>query len=151
MADLQTTVTDLARPLADAADLELVAVEIKGEGARQRVRVVVDRKGGVDVGTCQQISRSLGRSLDALDPLTQRYTLEVTSPGTDRPLTDERSFGRVEGRLVKAVVVDGEDEREVIGVVGAVGEQAVQLEDKDGTIHSVAYDQIIKARQELPW
>ncbi len=151
MADLELTVTDLAQPLADQAELELVAVEINGEGARRRVRVVVDRKGGVDVGTCQQISRSLGRSLDALDPMAQHYTLEVTSPGTDRALTDQRSFDRVEGRLVKAVLTDGEGEREVIGVVGAAGPDAVELEADDGTSHTVAYEQIIKARQELPW
>ena len=85
MADLEQTDTELARPLAEESELDLVAVEIRGEGSRSRIRVVLDRKGGVDVGTCQRISRSLGRSLDALDPVNSRYTLEVTSPGTDRP------------------------------------------------------------------
>ncbi len=152
MADLEQTVTDLARPLADEAELDLVAVEIRGEGSRSRIRVVVDRKGGVDVGTCQRISRSLGRSLDALDPVNSRYTLEVTSPGTDRPLTDQTSFDRVEGRLVKAVLRTGEDTtRELVGTVTSAGEHAVTLTDGDGATHQVAYEQIIKATQELPW
>jgi ribosome maturation factor RimP len=152
MADLELTVSDLALPLAEEADVDLVAVEIKGEGSRRRVRVVVDRKGGVDVGTCQRMSKALSRSLDEMDPVNNRYTLEVTSPGIDRPLNDQRSFDRVEGRLVKAVVTDGEDEtREVRGTVTRAEADVVVLTDASGTDHELAYEQIIKATQELPW
>ena len=152
MADLDQQLSDLARPLADRADVDLVAVEVKGEGSRRRIRVVVDRKGGVDLATCQRISRELGKALDDVDPLTQRYTLEVTSPGTDRPLDDQRAFDRVEGRRVKAILrVDEDSTREVRGTVTRAEATAVVLTTDDGTAVEVAYDEIIKATQELPW
>lgn len=152
MADLEATITELARPLAEDAGVDLVAVEVKGEGARRRVRVIVDRKGGVDIATCQRIARQLGAALDDADPLSQRYTLEVTSPGTDRPLTDQRSFDRVEGRLVKAILrVDEDRTREVTGTVTTAGDTAVVLTATDGSAVEVAYDEIIKATQEMPW
>lgn len=155
MADLSATIDGLVRPLAEEAGVDLVDVEVKGEGARTRVRVIVDRKGGVDVGTCQKISKSLSRGLDETDPLAQRYTLEVTSPGTDRPLDDQRSFDRIEGRAVKVILRgeegDSDDERTVRGVVTAAGPEAVQLTAADGEVHTVAYRDIHKATQELPW
>lgn len=156
MADLDATVDALARPLADAEGVDLVEVRVKGEAARRRIQVVVDRKGGVDLATCQRISRELGRALDEADPVSQRYTLEVTSPGTDRPLTDRRSFDRVEGRLVKAVLrtpTEAQPDRtqEVRGTVTAAGEDAAVLTAPDGTTHEVPYSQIVRATQELPW
>ena len=155
MADLSATVDALVRPLADDAGVDLVDVEVKGEGSRTRVRIIVDRKGGVDVGTCQKISKALSRGLDEADPLAQRYTLEVTSPGTDRPLEDQRSFDRIEGRAVR-VILRGDDgvpvdTRTVRGVVTAAGADAVQLTGADGEVHTVAYRDISKATQELPW
>jgi ribosome maturation factor RimP len=168
MADLADTVDALARPLALEADLELIEVLVKGEGARTRVRVVVDRKGGVDVGSCQKISKALSRSLDETDPVAAKYTLEVTSPGIDRVLDDQRSFDRIEGRLVRAVVrEDGaapsgaadetaaESDRpattEVLGTVTTAGPDAVELTDADGEVHALPYHLIVKATQELPW
>lgn len=157
MADLGATIEDLARPLAQEAGLDLVAVEVKPAGARTKVLVKVDRKGGVDVGSCQTLSKALSRALDDSDPVANRYTLEVTSPGTDHPLTDQRAFDRVEGRTVKAVlrVPDGEGEEdathEVQGVVTAAGPDAVELTDTDGAVHFVPYSEIVRATQQLPW
>jgi ribosome maturation factor RimP len=153
MADHDATVAALARPLADDAGLDLVEVRVTGEGTRRRVKVVVDRKGGVDLAACQALSRALGQALDDADPLPQRYTLEVTSPGTDRPLVDQRSFDRVEGRRVKAILreEDGESTREVRGTVTAAGEAAAVLTADDGTTVELPYDRIVKATQELPW
>ncbi|WP_370327908.1 ribosome maturation factor RimP [Euzebya sp.] len=151
-ADPSDTVDHLVRPLVEGRGLDLVDVAVKGGGSRTRVRVVVDRKGGVDLATCQDLSRELGRALDDEDPIAGRYTLEVTSPGTDWPLTDQRSFDRVEGRVVKAILRTGEDTtREVVGTVTGAGPTSAVLTDADGEDHDVAYDVILKATQELPW
>lgn len=146
------TPPSIVRDLADAAaqrhDVDVLDVEVKGQGARQLVRVVVDRKGGVSVGACQQLSRDLSSALDERDPIGGRYTLEVTSPGTDWPLTDQRSFDRVEGR---AVLIHrrsaGDHVEQVRGTVVSADADAVVLDD--GT--SVAYREIVKAAQALPW
>lgn len=151
MDDTATAIRDFAADQAAALDLELVDVELKGEGARRLVRLVVDRKGGVGVDVCQQLSRAIGDRLDALDPIGGRYTLEVTSPGVDRPLTDRASFDRVEGR---EVVIDrrtsDENAREVRGRVVRAGPDAVDIE-QSGTTVSVAYREIVTATQALPW
>ncbi|HVM13994.1 MAG TPA: hypothetical protein VM287_06665 [Egibacteraceae bacterium] len=145
------TVRALADPLARQADVDLVDVQVKGSGSRRLVRVVVDRKGGVDVATCQGLSRQLSALLDDVDPIADRYALEVTSPGVDHPLSDPRAFERVEGRPV-LVHRDAGDGRvlQLRGRVAAVDEEAVTI-DADGEQVRVRYGEIVKATQSLPW
>jgi ribosome maturation factor RimP len=139
----------LAEPLADAAGLDLVDVEVK-QGPRTLVRVTVDRKGGVDVGTCQDLSGRLSAALDAEDPVDGRYALEVTSPGVDRPLRDRRAFDRVEGRAVLVHRRVADATTQIRGVVRAAQDDAVVL-DVNGEEVRVPYDDIAKATQQLPW
>ncbi len=148
---LAEQVRDSAQPLVDAADLDLVEVAIRGEGSRCLVRVVVDRKGGVGVDRCADLSRELGTRLDALSELDTGYALEVTSPGVDYPLRDQRAFDRVEGRpvLVHRRDDDG-DVAQLRGTVRTAEAEAVVLE-VDGTPVRVPYDEIAKATQSLPW
>lgn len=150
MTDTTARVRVLAEPLATSAGLDLVAVQVKGSSGRALVRVVVDRKGGVDVGTCQQLSRDLAALLDDDDPFAGGYTLEVTSPGVDHPLTDRRSFDRVEGRAV-LVHRGAQDHRQQIrGTVVAAEPDAVVL-DVDGERVRIPYADVAKATQTLPW
>lgn len=145
------TVRALAEPLARQAEVDLVDVQVKGSGSRRIVRVIVDCKGGVDLGTCQRLSRQLSARLDEVDPIGDRYALEVTSPGIDHPLSDPRAFDRVEGRQV-LVHRDAGDGRvlQVRGRVAAVDDEAVTL-DADGEQVRVRYGEIVKATQSLPW
>lgn len=145
-------VRELAGPIAGARGLDLVTVEVKGSGGSRLVRVVVDRKGGVSIGDCQELSRALEHLLDAEDPIDGRYALEVTSPGTDRSMHDQAAFDRAEGRgvLVVCAEAEGERTREVRGVVVAAEPDAVVL-DAAGDQVRVPYSQIVKAKQTLPW
>ena len=147
MKDPADAVRALAEPVADRLAVSLLDVAVKGSGGRMHVKLVVDRKGGVDVDTCQQPSRELGRSLDEADPIPGRFVLEVTSPGMDWPLRDRAAFDRVEGRTVHVTQADG---AEVEGSVVAAGPDAVTLRTSDGEVE-VAYAQIDVARQALPW
>lgn len=151
MADPTAAVRALAEPLAEEAELDLVDVQVKGSGGRRRVKVVVDRKGGVDLAACQQLSRQLSSRLDEEDPIADRYDLEVTSPGVDHPLRDRRAFERVEGRdvLVHHDAGDGRV-RQLRGRVTGSDDEAVSL-DVDGQPVRVAYADIVKATQSLPW
>lgn len=145
-------VAAVAAPLAGEADLELVEVEVKGQGGRQLVRVTVDRKGGVAIEQCQALSRELSARLDEIDPIPGRFTLEVTSPGIDRPLTDREEFDRIAGIevVVDRAAADGASMAPLRGTVIAAEEDVVVL-DVDGRRMPVAYDQIAKATQVLPW
>ena len=148
MADVADVVRGFAQPLADDAGLDLVAVEVKGSGPRTLVRVKVDRKGGVGLAECQELSRSLSRALDDSDPIDNRYQLEVSSPGVNHPLRTQRDFDRVEGRLV--VLRRTDDTDELKGTVVQAAESEVVL-DAGGTRTAVAYADIDSATQALPW
>lgn len=143
-----------AEPIVRRHGLDLVDIEIKGGGGRRLVRVVVDRKGGVDLASCREVNEELSGALDAAeeDPISGSYALEVTSPGTNRPLRDRAAFDRVEGREV-LVHRSREDAPplQVTGTVVAAHDDAVELRvDGDETLR-VPYDEVVKATQKLPW
>lgn len=147
MGSNERVVRELAEELAAAAGLDLVEVGLKGQGSRQMVRIKVDRKGGVDLASCQELSRALSARLDELDPVNGRYTLEVSSPGVNHPLEGRRAFERVEGRLVRIL---RNEAPELKGTVRAADDEAVVL-DVDGGDVRVPYEEIVKATQALPW
>jgi ribosome maturation factor RimP len=148
MTDAAEVIRGHAAPLAEDAGLDLVDVQVKGSGPRTLVRVLVDRKGGVDVAACQQLSKALSRALDEDDPIASGYQLEVSSPGVTHPLRDQRDFDRIEGRLVAVRRTDTAEELK--GTVIEAADSAVVL-DVGGDQVTVAYADIEKATQALPW
>jgi ribosome maturation factor RimP len=97
---LAERVRAVAAPIVRALDLELVEVQCAGHGARTVVRVFIDKPGGVGIGDCEQVHLSLGHALDVEDPIPHGYTLEVSSPGLDRPLRRREDFLRSAGKLI---------------------------------------------------
>jgi ribosome maturation factor RimP len=77
--------------------LELVDVSFRQEGGAWHLRVFLDRPGGLRLEDCETVSGELSRFLDATDPIPQRYYLEVSSPGEERPLRRESAFVRYPG------------------------------------------------------
>ena len=150
MEDLEGHIRELAAPLAERAEVDLVAVDVRGTGPRQLVRVMVDRKGGVTIDECRDLSSALSEALDAADPIPQRYALEVTSPGVDHPLEGQRAFDRVEGRAVRIHCRRDGAPAELRGTVTAAEPDAVVIE-VEGRTERVPYDTIDKAVQTLPW
>ena len=121
-------VRDLLSPVVSAAGFDLEDVAITAAGRRNVVKVVVDRDGGLDLDAVAEVSRIVSEALDGSDATGDSpYTLEVTSPGVDRPLTEPRHWRRASGRLVKAGnvtgrVVDADDERVRLDVDGETRE-----------------------------
>jgi len=114
----------LAPVLADTG-LDLEDVQVTPAGRRRLLRVVVDREGGVPLDEVAAVSGVVSAALDRSDALGgQPYTLEVSSPGVDRPLTQPRHWRRANGRLVRASLADGS---EVTGRVAAADDAGVLL------------------------
>jgi len=138
---------DALRPAIEGAGLDLEDIEVAPAGRRRLVRVIVDKDGGVTLDDIADTTRLVSRQLDDDDDLMGEmpYTLEVTSPGTDRPLTAHRHWRRNVGRLVKVTPHEGEP---LTGRIVEAGDGFARL-DVDGTERDVRYDDIRKARVEV--
>jgi ribosome maturation factor RimP len=124
----------LLAPVVSAAGFDLEDVAVTSAGRRHVVRVVVDRDGGLDLDAVAEVSRLVSDALDASDVTgNSPYTLEVTSPGVDRPLTEPRHWRRAGGRLVKAGAVTGR-------VIDA-DDDVVRL-DIDGETREIPYGEL---------
>jgi ribosome maturation factor RimP len=101
-------ITRVLAPVVAAAGLDLESVRVTTAGRRRLLRVVVDADGGPSLDDIALLSRNLSAALDASDAMGDAaYTLEVSSPGVDRPLTEPRHWRRARGRLVRVPLADG--------------------------------------------
>jgi ribosome maturation factor RimP len=98
---LQTRITELAEQVAASMGLEVILVEIKGDGNRSIVRVFIDQPSGVTLDDCERFSKRFSVTLDVEDWIPFTYTLEVSSPGVNRPLVKEADFQRYCGKNAK--------------------------------------------------
>jgi ribosome maturation factor RimP len=138
-------IDDLLQPGAEALGYELVAVELSG-GDTSIVRIYIDGPDGVTVTDCAKASRQFSAILDVEDPISNKYTLEVSSPGMDRPLAKPEHFKDVVGQDVKirmSTLIDGR--RRFTGeLVEATDDFAVV--EVDGEQTELPYDEMDKAR-----
>ena len=126
--DIEIRLRELALAAAASRGVELVDLVLARAGRRQVVRLIVDCVGGVTIDQCAEVSRRLSADLDMADLLDGRYTLEVSSPGTDRPLKTVADFRRKVGREV-CVQYAGKDEMlEIVeGKVESVSDLSVTV------------------------
>ncbi|HUP74591.1 MAG TPA: ribosome maturation factor RimP [Acidimicrobiales bacterium] len=141
-------VNQLVEPICADLGVELFDVDHAGG----ILRVTVEREGGVDIGTISLITRELSRALDHDDPIPGRYTLEVSSPGLERPLRRQSHFVRSVGQRIKVKTKPHvEGERRLEGTLAAADDDGIQLVIDDGTTRSLAYDDIEKANTIFEW
>jgi len=138
----------LTEPLA-ATGLDVEAIDLTPAGKRRLLRVAVDKDGGVTLDDIAEATKEVSRVLDGPEGSDvmgeQPYTLEVTSPGTDRPLTHPRHWRRNQGRLVKATLDDG---RTVTGRITDSDDTRAVL-DVDGNRDEVAFVDVKKAKIQI--
>jgi ribosome maturation factor RimP len=105
--EIEGRIADVIGPVIAAAGMDLESVRVSAAGRRRLLRVVVDSDRGVSLDDAATISRKLSAALDATPVMGDfPYTLEVSSPGVDRPLTDPRHWRRAVGRLVQVTAAD---------------------------------------------
>ena len=125
----EARIADVIRPVIAAAGMDLESVRVTAAGRRRLLRVVVDSDQGVSLDDAATISRELSGALDAVAVMGDfPYTLEVSSPGVDRPLTDQRHWRRAVGRLVQVAVTDSGGARPVSGRIAAADADGVTLD-----------------------
>ncbi|NWQ44210.1 ribosome maturation factor RimP [Bacillus sp. EB106-08-02-XG196] len=100
MSKVTEVVEELTQPIILELGLELVEIEFVKEGKNWFLRVYIDKENGVDIEDCGIVSERLSEKLDELDPITQNYFLEVSSPGAERPLKKAKDFEKAIGKNV---------------------------------------------------
>ena len=139
-------IADALRDRLSALGLDLEAVELTPAGKRRVLRVAVDRDGGVTLDDIADATRAVSDVLDDSDLMGETaYTLEVTSRGVDRPLTEPRHWRRNRDRLVKVSLLDGTS---LTGRVTDSDDTGATL-DLDGSSRRLGYDEVGKALVQI--
>lgn len=145
-------VRELIHPVLSAMGLELVEVEHRGMGRRSLLRIFIDKPGGITLDDCEAASRNLEKVLDVEDPFSGSYTLEVSSPGLDRPLKTEADFRRAAGKRIRVKLAEPRGGEWILtGNIASVDHGRIFLETGSGDPAEVAFDQIRQARLEVEW
>ncbi len=155
--DLVARIRTLAARVAAGYGLDIFDVQYRREAQGMVVRVQIDRPGpaataeeSVSVEDCANVSRELGALLDVEDVVPTAYTLEVSSPGLDRPLRSTDDYVRFAGRAAKLVMrekVDGQGYFK--GVLAGVEDGAVLIDAEDHKRHRVPVGLITRANLEV--
>jgi ribosome maturation factor RimP len=147
----------IAERVAGARGLEVWDLQSRREAIGHVVRVFLDRPGrsatpeeSVSIEDCEQVNREMSAILDVEDPLPFAYTLEVSSPGLDRPLRGAGDYRRFEGRLAKIVVKEAVDNQKAFqGRLRGVDDDAVVLEAPNGRVHRLPMRLITRGRLDV--
>jgi ribosome maturation factor RimP len=145
---LKQKVLMLAKQVADEHGVELFDIELLGRG-KVVVRAFIDKEGGVTLDDCERFSKSLSAILDVEDPLPHSYTLEVSSPGLDRPLRDIKDFKINSGKLARVITVEKiENQNFFIGHIKEVDHNLITLTVSNREI-AIPFEKIAKAKLEI--
>lgn len=126
---VEDIVFELAKPIIDRYNFELVEIEFKKEGPDWFLRVYIDKEGGITIDDCQSVSEELSDLLDEADPIEQSYIFEVSSPGIDRPLKTERDYRKNNGKPIEIKLFSPMDGKKVIeGILKGHTDTTVEIE-----------------------
>jgi ribosome maturation factor RimP len=152
MDDPRTTqIQALVEPILAEREMELVELTCCPHGGQLQVRVLVDQVGGVTLRQCAKVNQLIGQTLEAANLLEGSYTVEVSSPGLDRPLVSQRDFERAIGEELHVTVsLDERRLQERRGMLLAVQTHAIVLKTPAGNV-TVPLTQIRGAKKALRW
>lgn len=151
MAQASAQLQAIIEPAVSALGFELIGIEHLSQGRHSLLRIYIDHEDGIDVENCAEVSRQVSGVLDVEDPISGEFTLEVSSPGLDRPLFSEAHFLRYSGSLADIrtrAPLDGR--RRFKGRMNGVADGKVLIE-VDGVEYAVPLDGIEKANLIHEW
>lgn len=138
--------TQLLQPVVEDLGYEFVGLEYTGQGKQAVLRVYIDRDDGIDLDDCTRVSHEVAALLDVEDPISGQYSLEISSPGLDRPLFTLEQFQRFAGEEVKLTLFAPHDgRRKFRGRIVAAADGCVSIE-QDGAEIALDFNNIARAR-----
>jgi ribosome maturation factor RimP len=134
-------------PTLNSFGVELVDLQYRRENRGWVLRLFIDKASGITLNDCQRVSEQVGDLLDVEDLLTHGYCLEVSSPGLDRPLVQEKDFQRFAGRRAKISTYDPiANQRNFQGRILGVEGHKVRIERDEGGVVEFPHEGIARAR-----
>ncbi len=147
----QPAIQALVEPILAEYEAELVELTCRPQGRQLHVCLLVDKVGGVTIQQCALINRQISQALEAANLIEEGYTVEVSSPGLDRPLVTKRDFERTVGEeLTLDIRVEENRFKELQGMLRAGQPDAVVLKTLSGNL-TVPFAQIRTAKKALKW
>ena len=153
--DVTQAVTDLATSIMAPLGLELVDLEYKKEGRDMALRLFIDKPGGVTLDDCAGVSRELADILDVEDIVPVHYTLEVSSPGLNRPLKKIADYERYAGKLIKVRTFEllpddeGNKRKSFLGELLGLDNGVVRIRLTEGQTAAIPLDKVAKSNLEF--
>jgi len=147
---LLSNIARIITPTIEAMGFELVRVQISGN-QRRALQIMAEPKDGrqMSVDDCADLSRAISAVLDVEDPISEAYSLEVSSPGIDRPLTRPKDYERFLGHEAKLETIEPVDGRKRFrGTLLAVADGSLRLMAEEGEV-TLPFDNIHKAKLVL--
>lgn len=148
-------VEELVKPILEEGKLELVDAEYVKNGRDFVLRLFIDKEGGVTLDDCAEVSHELSAILDVEDVIESNYTLEVSSPGLDRPLKKTSDFERFSGRLIKVKTYEpfldnaGNKRKTFLGILSGLVNGAIEMELKEGQSATIPLEKAAKVNLEF--
>jgi len=141
----------LVEPILSDREVELVELTCRPNGRQTHIRLLVDKVGGITIQECATINRLVSQAVEAANLMEDSYTVEVSSPGLDRPLVNRRDFERTLGEEVWVDVRTADGRTQVLdGVLLAVQPEAVVLKTISGNV-TIPLSQVLAAKKALRW
>ena len=139
----------IANPILSNEGMELVDIEYRREAKGWVLRLYIDREGGATLNDCTRVSQDVGRGLDVEDFISTPYTLEISSPGLNRPLKKEEDFIKYRNRLIKVKTFSPmENRRRFKGKLLGVSGNRVEIETEEG-VFQIPLSNVAKANLEI--
>lgn len=146
---IEDEISRLADQVAEGQGIEVAGLNLFAGKNRKLLKVTIDKDGGVTLNDCERFSRELEALIEAADLIEGPYTLEVSSPGLDRPLTKPKDFERNIGRLVRIMTKDKiEGQSLLTGRIIGIFDSFVKLA-VDKKVLDIPLETIAKAKLEI--
>jgi len=137
---------DLIKPAIEKMGYELTDIEVKTQGREQLISIFIDNLTGINIEDCETVSRQISLLLDVENPISEKYTLEVSSPGLDRKLTKLNHFKRFIGNELRIKLLRSMDgRRNFRGKLLAANKESIKVQ-VDDQLYKLPIDMIEIAR-----
>lgn len=145
MTNLELRLTEMLKPAVEALEFDLLGIEFIRAGNHSTLRIYIDHENGINVDNCADVSHQVSAILDVEDPIATEYSLEVSSPGMDRPLFTLPHFEAVVGETVDVRLnVPQDGRRNFKGTLVGIEGDMINVEI-DNQVYSLLIDNVAKA------